>query len=85
MDQQPAGAYEVRLQFPCASSITFFTAVALDRPSMASSFSPTDNAMAGYSLKSASSFSRWSGWMLSRQNAVRALLFEVWTVFKYRS
>ena len=42
-------------------------------PSMASSFSPTDNAMAGYSLKSASSFSRWSGWMLSRQNAVRGL------------
>ena len=61
MDEQPAGPHEVRLQFPLRILYNFFTAVAFDRPSMASSFSPTDNAMAGYSLKSASSFSRWSG------------------------
>ena len=61
MDQQPAGSHEVRLQSLLRILYNFFTAVAFDRPSMASSFSPTDNAMAGYSLKSASSFSRWSG------------------------
>ena len=53
MYQQPAGTHEIGIQFLLSVLYNFFTAVALDSPSIAMSFSPIDNAIAGYSSKSA--------------------------------